>query len=192
MAEMAAIKKLLAKNVEESTEDDGAPILTDPELPIEEKYKLVMAALPVKSNEAFKSILADKDGSRCLMWALTLALNKSVQEEGATFDTSAKGSVLASKVLHVLFSVNDYVQKLKVFDPRENYTQLEGTAMDKDVYEWLMDAMNTIAAEFYANFQLESNFEWAEFYKKFRQVWIWTRSNNAESRRNRRRQKKKN
>ncbi len=175
-------------NVEESDAEQHV-VISDPAMSYEQKYEAVESALPVSNNEAFLNIIQDKDGPNCLIWILQLALNKSVAEEGATYDTTSTSSVLASKVIHTLFSI-DYVKKYKVYDPRENYTQQEGTAMVEDVYTWLMTAMTAITIEFYNNFQMENKFKWAEFFPKFRNVWTWTRSNNSDQRRARRRRKK--
>ncbi len=188
------IKKMVAgkgKEGDESTDEEEANVLPDPAIEYQEKYERVLAALPIKGNRIFLNILNDPDGPRILQWILQLATNKAVAEEGATYDTTSNSSALASKVLHILFSVDEYVTRYKMFDPRENYQQQDGTCMDGKIYMWLKDALTSIAAEFYMNFQLESAFDWDTFFAKFRHVWRWTRSNNSETRRQRRRNKKK-
>ncbi len=186
------VDKMKKKMAGEDTDSDGGSpevVLSDPEMSPEEKYEAVLAALPLSSNEGFLNVLQDKDGPNCLMWILQLTLNKAVVEEGATYDTTSASSVLASKIIHTLFSI-EYVKQFKVFDPRENYTQQEGTAMERDIYMWMMSAMEAITAEFYSNFGMENKFKWSEFFPKFRNVWTWTRSNNSDNRRARRRRKK--
>ncbi len=171
---------------EAAMEEEEDIVLFSEDMTYEQKYHIVRNAIPVKTYAVFKAIISDPDGSKCLLWALQLALNKAVAEEGATYDTSSNSSALASKLIHVLFAI-EYVKRYKGYDPRENYVQHEGTAMGVDVYEWMKEALTFITEEFYQNFQMESRFSWDAFYAKFRVVWRWTRSNNSDNRRARRR-----
>ncbi len=169
-------------------EDANQIVIEDPDLPYEAKYNAVRAALPIDTNKAFQNILQDRDGPTCLLWALKVILNSAVAEEGITYDTTSTGTALESKVIHGLFSV-EYIKAYKNFDPRENYVQEPGTAMEENIYVWLKDAMTSITTEFYATFGLENKFNWVEFFVKVRKVWRWTRSNNSDGRRRRRRKK---
>ncbi len=187
MSTLEEIKGIVA--AKGTTEEVPEVVLPDPAAPYDVKYHAVRKALPLSTNAGFRNILQDPDGPNCLLWALHLPLNKSVAEEGVSYDTTSTSSALASKVMHLLFSI-EYVKKYKMFDARENYTQQPGTAMDGELYEWLQAAMTTITDEFYKNFQMESKFEWTAFLEKLRRVWSWTRSNNSDNRRARRRVKK--
>ncbi len=177
------------KGDREASEGDETPEIFTAGMSYQEKYDVVQSILPVKNNATFKAILEDDDGKNCVLWSLQLTLNKAVAEEGASYDTSSPSSALASKVLHTLFSI-DYVKKYKVYDPRENYVQQAGTVMDDAIYDWMLDALNLISDEFYRNFKMDNKFDWGEFYSKFRDVWRWTKSNNSDNRRARRRKKK--
>ncbi len=178
------------KAAETGEEEDEEPFIFTEEMSINEKYNAVVAALPFNTNGLMVKVLQDKDGPRCLTWALQLLLNQAVAQEGVSYDTSTNKSALASKVLHVLFSI-PYVKRYKLWDPRENYTQAEGTAMDEAIYKWLEDAMESITLEFYDNFGMPTRFKWSEFFTKLRAVWRWTRSNNSEGRKVRRAKKPK-
>ncbi len=175
---------------QEPEEEDEEIELFTPGMTYEEKYNVVKSHLPINSNNEFSAVIADVDGSKCLLWALQLELNKAVAEEGASYDTASASSALASKVLHTLFTI-DYVKRFKLYDARDNYVQTAGTAMGENVYEWIKAAMVAIADEFYQNFQMATRFDWAKFYSKLREVWRWTRSNNSDNRKIRRRNKRK-
>ncbi len=182
---------IAAQSKDDDEEPKEDPIFQDG-MTYEEKYEAVRAALPFNSNSMFANVLGDPDGPRCLLWALQLCLNKGVAQEGLTYDTTSTKSSLASKVVHELFSIA-YVKRYKLYDPRENYVQSEGTAMSKETFYWLKSALEQIASEFFANFQMESKFVWTEFLVYLRKVWRWTRSNNSDVRKLRRaRGKKKN
>ncbi len=189
------IKELLQKKGDGESDDEEpnsalAAVLADPDATEDDKYDAIRRALPVPNNVVLMQILDTKDGRGCLFWILQLGLNKAVAEEGASYDTTSPSSALASKVMHMLFSI-DYVKRFKIYDPRENYTQQDGTAMQRDVFEWLQESLTAIASEFYKNFNLESSFDWKQFLSKFREVWRWTRSNNSDTRRERRRKQRK-
>ncbi len=174
---------------QEPEAEEGQPIVLTG-MSVEEKYDIVTRALPLDSNIAFTSVLSDPNGPQCLRWALELALNRAVAAEGVTYDTASEKSALASKVIHILFSIS-YVKQYKSWDPRDDYVQTEGTAMHGDVYNWLRDSMESITTEFYNNFQMATMFVWEEFYKMFRKVWRWTKSNNSDNRKERRAARKK-
>ncbi len=188
------IKNMISKKGEDGDESDEGPeelsaILNNKDATYDEKYTVVRSVLPINSNSIFKMILDAEEGPKCLYWALQLGLNKAVAEEGATYDTSTESSALPSKMVHILFSL-EYVKKYKLYDPRDNYTQQVGTAMDRQVYDWMKAAMENIAAEFYTNFNIPSPFDWKQFFVALRKVWRWTRSNNSDSRRERRRRER--
>ncbi len=197
MNSVEELKAMFAAHVQKRDDDESEPEAPDAVaeglfhdgMTYEEKYNTVTSLMPINSNAVFRAIVQDVDGSKCLLWTLQLSLNKAVAEEGATYDTTSNSSAIASKVLHVLFTI-DYVKKFRVYDPRDNYVQQVGTAMPQEVYEWLKDSLSIITEEFYNNFQMQNRFNWDEFYVKFRNVWRWTRSNNSDNRRARRRQKK--
>ncbi len=173
-----------------SSEEINNVIIDDANMSRLNKLDIIEAALPLDSNGQFANILFDHEGASILEEILKAALNKAVQEEGATFDTSTKKTTLASKVVHVLFSIR-YVLRYKAYDPRPNYMQAPGTAMTEQIYKWLMNAMESIAMEFYESFGIPSKFDWSKFFVMMRAVWRWTRSNNSEMRRVRRRKNPK-
>ncbi len=187
------MKTLLEKKVEEEESDEDneelAALLADPNKSYDEKCAAVRQAMPLDSNAVFKTVLKSEEGARCLEWILQLNLNRAVAQDGATYDTGSASSALCSKLIHLLFTIK-YVLKYKPYDPRETYVQQEGTAMDVVIYEWLKATMEKITGEFYGNFGIESAFDWKEFYAKFRKVWRWTRSNNSDTRKERRRKER--
>ena len=176
------------KEAKEEEEEDSDVVIDNPDLEAYQKRDLIEAALPISSNERFLNILHDPEGPRILQLLLNVALNKAVQDEGITFDTNNLTSALPSKIIHFLFSI-PYVCKYKTHDPRENYRQAPGTSMDKEIYDWLKGAMMDITNEFYEGFGMPNPFKFNVFFEKLRIVWRWTRSNNSDNRKERRRKR---
>ncbi len=196
--EIEELRAALARKRKREEDDDDAGandiILSHPGLSKKAKYTLIEEAVPLSTPGQFKNVLNDPDGPKILEVILNMELQQAVREEGLSYDTNADSSALASKVIHKIFSI-EYIKNFKVFDPRENYTQAVGTAMAEETYKWLKNAMVPIVHDFYQEINAVSqvyvpnNFKWDVFFAKFRHVWRWTRSNNSDKRKLRRRKK---
>ncbi len=131
------------------------------------KYNKIEAALPLNYNEEFDNILGDADGRK----ALDMIVDNIIIEEVSSDDEERRKRWI-SKVAHTLFS-NDYMEDYKVYDERTNYKQKVGTAMSKEIYDWLVESVtSTLDSQ-----SLNDVWPWKVILKKLRDVFRYTRSN---------------
>ncbi len=181
------LAKRKRSHVESDEEDDGDEkrvILPDPGMSRDAKFELIEAALPIDNDEALLNILHDRDGPELIEMALELSANRAIEKGKFTYDTSEKGNSVASHFVHHIFS-KKYTDNFKLFDPRPNYVQREGTAMCKEVYEWFKNIVTSMAYSYHERNHMAGTFFWEAFYNKVRKVWRWSRGNEI------RKQKKK-
>ena len=176
-----ALAKKRKQPESDPSEDDGEEktvILPDIGMSRDAKFELIEAGLPVDNEEALLNIIRDPDGPELIEMAMELAANKALDAKKFTYDTSEKGNAVASQFGHLIFS-KKYMEKYKLFDPRPNYKQREGTAMSQEVYDWFKGIMIALAYSYHERNNLAGKFFWNEFYDKLRKVWRWSRGNEA-------------
>ncbi len=177
LKEENAALKVLAKRPRSELEEEDPDVIIKAEQPLEVKAERIRAALPVDTNEAFVNIIQDAEGEQILQGILQDAIMDGLEREEFTLDVTVKSRALTNKVLHTLFSM-EYVDNLRIYNPRENYEQAPGTAMVKFVYDWLHDTIMTLVAEIFSRENVERvPFEWEKFLDMLRDSWKWCKNN---------------
>ena len=174
----ALMEKVKKRKVgsDSSDEEDPDVVVRESHSP-EEKAARIRAALPLHTNEAFLSIISDPVAEQVLQGILQEAMLEGLAKGEFTLDTSAKSRSLSKTVIHTLFS-DDYIDRYRFYNPRENYNQAEGTAMVQAVYDWLHDTVLTLVAEVITREGVErAPFDWDEFLTMLRDSWKWSRNN---------------
>ncbi len=176
MAHLTKENQILLERVQKK-EKGNPDVIIEANLAPEDKADRIRAALPFNTNEAFLNVIEDPEGDQILQGLLQDIILDGIGKGEFTLDTSAKSRTFTNTIVHALFS-EKYVDNLRMYNPRDNYQQAEGTAMVKPVFTWLQDTVLTIVAEILSREGVETSpFEWDQFMAMLRDTWKWAKNN---------------